>query len=955
MPEKLTYGRAMIKRAYLFLFVAAAMLSGVGVPIGVSRAECVQNGLSVVCSGRDEDGFASAQSDLNILIVPGAIMRNFDPFDRLGQCPIALPSVATGDRATVTNQGFMFVRGVCGTGIQTGAQSTVINEDRIETLDILGFGIDVGPESTVINEGRLVTNQFVAYGVLAGDGSTIINRDGGLIRTRGTVASGINGGADITVMNDGTIQTDGDGAHAIDLNTGGLITNTGLIEVNAFQSAGIRIRSGAVTITNSGTIRGTYTGASALNAPEDGMLLDVSAVNISNSGSIEMSSASAASIRALMTGAGGVGISNTGSISAPSGGIAISGGGAVTVINDGTISATETGPALAIDGATGLVQVTNTGTLSAAGGVALRGSDSRDEVTNSGTLDGAVILGDGNDLLTLQTGAVIGGVLDGGTGIDELTLAGAGGIDFDVTGFEELVKLGQGTWSLARDATFTTRVRVLQDTLSIAAGGRLSTAQLDVFQGTTLALAGTLAAPFTNRGDFLITQGAVLDGDFTQTATGTLRLAALEPGVTSPVLSVSGSATLAGTLDIPLADQTPVRDGARVTVLTANAVTGAFTSTNVTAGAFLSAEAIYGGQSVDVLFSRTPYSTAAATENARALAGALDSALTSTPPDSAFPLFTALDALALEQASNTLAALANDAPLVLSAMDQLAVRTMTRTLMERTHADGVWGEVDQHWSEARNGAGQRLNRTATTKAAGVTMRLSDAFNFGVMLGQSDYRANTDMSSDRIEGQATHFGVSAGFNSGTWHAAAGAAVGLLDGASTRIAPLTSGGSNSGHADGDFYSAGLDLTQTLERGDIVVMFGGGAVMARLTRGAHDEIGGALDRLAFQTTSATTVRGHLSAEISAGFGGVQPELSTKISRELNGNRLQGRAALAVLPDNLFDLSLQAEKKTWIELAGRLPVSVTPDLEIALTGGGVINDRAGGHRIGISASWRW
>ena len=421
------------------------------------------------------------------------------------------------------------------------------------------------------------------------------------------------------------------------------------------------------------------------------------------------------------------------------------------------------------------------------------------------------------------------------------------------------------------------------------------------------------------------------------------------------MLTVTGTATLSGQLDIPLANRAPVADGARVTILQAASVFGRFSSTNVTGGGFLTAEAVYGTQSVDVQFSRTPYRAVAATENARAVAIALDTALDGSPPETAFPLFTALDALPLDLAGDTLAALADDSPLTLHAMDRLAVRSLTQTLTDQAFEPGLWGITDRQWSSIRNGAGQQLNRATTTVAAGATMDVTDTYTFGVMVGQSEYRASSRLAANRVDGQATQFGVSGAMRAGAWRAAAGIAIGTLDGASARDAVIAAGGLLATHSDGEFLSGDIQVAHASERANLHITVASGLTWAHVSRDAYDEVGSGLDRLSFTEINASSVRAHVSAKARAGLGRATPEVSARLSRELSGARILGQAALAVLPDTPFTLGLQAEKKTWLDLSGRIPFAVTPDFEIAVTGGGVINDAAGGHRIGLSATWRW
>jgi hypothetical protein len=885
-----------------------------------AHADCVQNGISVVCSGRDDDGFLSTDNDLIVDILPGTLMRNFDTFERRGECPIAFPSVQTGDRATVTNEGFMFVRGVCGIGIQTGANSTITNLDHIETLDILGFGIDAGVFSMVINEDEIITREFLGYGVFADDNVTVINRAGAIIQTDGIVASGINGRTNVAVTNAGLIQTNGNGAHAVDLLNGGTVTNTGLIEVNGFQSAGVRVRSGAAAIVNGGTIRSTYTGASNLNAPEDGMLLDVSAAAIENSGSIAMTATTAAGIRVLMTGAGPAGVTNSGAISAPGGGVAITtAGGPVTVTNSGTITATGTdAPGLEITGAAELVQITNTGVITGTGGIAVAATDDRDELTNSGTLDGAVLLAGGNDLLTLQTGTSLTGPLDGGAGTDDLTLFGSGVLNVHARGFEELIKLGDGTWALAGDYMFTNRVRILQGTLALSAGDSVATDQFDVFLG------------------------------------GTLRLTDAVVYAAGPALSVSGAANLDGALEVSLTGSAPIADGARIRVLSAGSVNGAFTSVAAASGAFLSADAAYSNTAVDVVFSRLPYVSAARTANATAVAAALDRGLAGAP-ETSYPLYLALDGTDAAAAAVILTALGDDTAAALSGLDILASRDAMNTMIAALREPGTWGQVSREWGGFANSAGNAFDRRATAYAAGATLVVDDSIQFGVSLAQTDYRAVADASPTRVTGQATQFGVGVSTVRDTWRAAAGIAIGTLDGTLIRTDAFDSAMLLDGRPGGSVIAAAARATRSVAAASTNIEWSAGATVTRTKRGAFTELGGGSATLLYRASSNTSARGVVSARASGGFGSSSPEFEIELSHEFADPRIETDAALAMLPDADFSLGLALEERTWVSASARLPFAIAPGLELAVTAGGVLTDKTGGHRIGLDARWRW
>lgn len=102
----------------------------------------------------------------------------------------------------------------------------------------------------------------------------------------------------------------------------------------------------------------------------------------------------------------------------------------LTLTNAGTISG-EAGVNLSAPTANTVNTVVNTGTISGTTGAAIVASGTVN-LTNSGTLnkgastDLAVLLFSGNDTVTLKTGSVVNGVIDGGAGSDTMILSGTG-------------------------------------------------------------------------------------------------------------------------------------------------------------------------------------------------------------------------------------------------------------------------------------------------------------------------------------------------------------------------------------------------------------------------------------------------------------------------------------------------------------------------------------------------
>lgn len=125
------------------------------------------------------------------------------------------------------------------------------------------------------------------------------------------------------------------------------------------------------------------------------------------------------------------------------------------------------------------------------------GSVDNDSFTVAGTVSGSgrVDLGDGDDTLTIQDGAVFDIAIDGGTGgIDGVVLDNADDLAFDgtnVTGFENLAKQNTGTATLiGNHAYFDTAV----DGGTLKVDGDLQTDGLELADGAALDIDGTVQA-----------------------------------------------------------------------------------------------------------------------------------------------------------------------------------------------------------------------------------------------------------------------------------------------------------------------------------------------------------------------------------------------------------------------------------------------------------------------------
>jgi hypothetical protein len=188
---------------------------------------------------------------------------------------------------------------------------------------------------------------------------------------------------------------------------------------------------------------------------------------------------------------------------------------------------------------------------------------------------------DSNGSVTIDSGLV---TLDGGNNSGTITVDNGAGLtitgDFNFTGSSSIA--GSGTIEFGPDSAGAGQVDL---------GGTVAATSVTIEQGATVSGQGTIDAAVTNSGT--ISDGGTIgvlkiNGNFTQTSTGTLNL--LISGMTTyDQLQISGMATLGGTLNVattngyrPAPNTTP-----SFTLLTYDALSGTFGTVNANFGAAL--------------------------------------------------------------------------------------------------------------------------------------------------------------------------------------------------------------------------------------------------------------------------------------------------------------------------------------------------------------------------------
>jgi hypothetical protein len=504
--------------------------------------------------------------------------------------------------------------------------ATLVNESTIQGTGTIENGIAVTNSGTInanvptgsnnlqLQITRLDSGAMINTGTLeATNGGALVLGSISLANTGGTISasgagsyvntstSSITGGT-FTTSNGGTIFADQNGGNISTL-TG--ISNSGAIVIDNGNTAAF---SG--TVTNTGTITVNSTGSSTTLAIPTGQTLTLTGsgsvvlANFSQSTIAATSCANATLVNASTIQGSGTFFGNTNCFG--------------TMTNSGTLSANQSVPLNVV-----ALHFTNTGTLNVAAGSTMSFQGGASNFTNlvngtltSGTyrvtgtlqLQGNITTNDAKITLTGTTSqiengssnALAGFVTNGNKG----TFTLAGDQNFTASGSftnQGFVKVSKGsTFTVGASGSYTQSggqttvdgVLTTSSTASFTGGSYFDTGtgSIKIAKGSVFGNGGNLLANITSSGtitpgDSATSVGTLtVTGAYTQGSTGALdaNMKAANAGQFS-VLSVTGSASLKGTLNIKLLNNFVPAIGATFQILTASRVNGTFATVNGTA------------------------------------------------------------------------------------------------------------------------------------------------------------------------------------------------------------------------------------------------------------------------------------------------------------------------------------------------------------------------------------
>lgn len=927
------------------LFALPAVLFA-GAP-HTAEAACLKDGNTVICTEQDTNGYVSpTSSGLSLTVNPGATLYNLNNGEFDGDCDeLALPGVWLGEDNRVVNGGTIVTQGVCGGDIALGNRGTVINRGQLVAYDTLGFGILAGDGSTITNSGGISTRGQAGYGLYIGNRAAITTEAGGFILTEGGGANAVMLLDSGVIDNRGRIETVGTASDGIIAGAGATVRNTGTIITRAAQSSALRATGGAITITNSGQIGALFAGRSNAPSQSIGILANGDSIAATNAGII-----TGAFAAAQLTAAGSVSVVNSGTMTATGqqrNDGAMVAGGAVILAN-----------ARAGDSIT----IANTGDITATNGqAAIRATGGNTGVSNSGTITGDILLGGGDDMLALSTGARVSGTFDGGGGLDTLLLTGSGDFSGPIANVEQLSKSGGGAWTLHKALTFSRQANVLDGVLRIDRDGALTTPAFNIIASGTLAGAGAIAGTVSNAGTLAPGVGAsgptmlTILGAYIQDAAGTLALNVSGAGADS--LYVGGTAALNGTLRITYDPATAASHftGARERRIVFAAdrgltVQGDFARI-LSNAPFLETRVRSSAMGVDLVYSRISYGAAAANPNQRA-AGAMLDRMVGTPALAG--VVAALDSGTPATAPAILAALA---PETVPALQNLGLFTL-QLLRDARLIPGAekylaWGTfLNRHGSADRPGAAA-FHYDINGGSAGFSLKAGEGLRLQALLAHTSADASfTSPASGTLGGNFAGLGVS--YEGEILTASGGVIYGTAHPETRRTQVMLGTTSNlSARGSADMWSVYGALSAPFELGAIALTPSFTLARESVSLSGFAETGALTATVLPSRTMSLRAETGLRAE--AGLDGVRPYLGLRLAKELLSGQRKATVRITGVPGSDFSVSGQRTRGVALSLDGGIKAGLAPGVEAHAGVHFTANDVFAGRALSAGVTYRW
>jgi autotransporter-associated beta strand protein len=685
---------------------------------------------------------------------------------------------------TLTSASGTFGGAIAGSGtfsIQGGTETlSGSSENFTGALEVFsGATLDLTGNASIANASQLY------------DGGTV-----DISGSDGISVAGINGGGEI-ILGDQTLTITGDNTvvYAGDITGDGGVTITGS---EAFTNA--QHYTGQTTVGSGGNLSLLTSGdISASSGVEDNGTFDISNINTDSTTIAALSGSGAVHLgdNTLII-AHGLGVFS-GSFTAGTGGVTLAGGTTTITGDTGVPFAVDAGAALQLgDGGTlGAVtdNVVNNGTVI---------FDRSDTVTYSTLITGS------GDLTQAGTGTLIvdsaiapgnvtvsNGTLQVGTGGNTGSLGSAnvtdnGVLAFDrsdtvtitraISGSGDLDMIGSGTLIYDAQGSATGLTTVSSGTLEV---GDSNTPAAFLSGGVDVLSGGTLMGHGAVNGDVTVGSGGTLrpGGTIgTLTVNGNVSLAAGSTFVeeVSPAagdrLNVSGAATLKGALDV-VQDSGTYAAGTDYTIVSANSVTGTFSSVSGDVFPGLTADVVYSATAVDLVLSTSGkpivkynFPTYGITPNQKAAGAALNKA---SPGGDLYKTAGGLVTSDSSGAPGVLEELAGDIHA------SVATAAINESRMVR---DTLLGELDDRQEPRRylwidgygnygntgsDGNAGGMHTTTGGLIGGIDIPLLDAMRVGIAGACSSDTVTTERHQSRADGHLAHIIGYAAYDAGNF--------------------------------------------------------------------------------------------------------------------------------------------------------------------------------------------
>jgi autotransporter-associated beta strand protein len=497
-----------------------------------------------------------------------------------------------------------------------------VSFDGTATLDVLG-----GPGNGDLTGGIDANGNLSGYVLLSSDGaysqgiSNVVLTPGSLYNTAGVT---IDGGSSDAALVPASLTVFGTTATLTGINTytGGTVVDGGTLITGSANLP----TDGAVSLvdSNSTGTAGQLIFDQASNGSFGGVISGTGSVTKQNIGILTLTGINTYTGGTTITG-GSLALSGSGTLGDTTGALAVTGGTLDLGGTSQTVGAVTLGGGTISNGTLTGVSYTSTGGSAdanlAGSGVVFTNTSGTTTLTGLNTYTGGTVINGGTVSASTASMPTSGGVILAVGSI--LILDDASDVTYadTISGGGTLQKNGVGALTLGN----TTSALIDLQAGSMYLGSEIATTDVGattVASGALLGGNGTINGDLLNNG--IVSPGfspgtIIVAGNYTQGAGGTLVIQ-FASAASFDKLLVTGSATLAGTLQVDLlGGYNPA--GQSFQILTAGGgVVGTFTT--VTGSAALTANIAYNPNDVTVSFTQTSFVTFALTPNQKAVANA---------------------------------------------------------------------------------------------------------------------------------------------------------------------------------------------------------------------------------------------------------------------------------------------------------------------------------------------